>query len=140
MDSAINKAGKRLFARNLEQYTPADPLYEEYVDERGRTKRRKVRLLSCPATSHLVLVLVLPSRAAHMFRTSNADSPHTQRQLPPGLSDRDAAILRSVKRRAHYLDKGFNLCGLRFGWAFIIGSHISARAPIHLDHSLCAFL
>jgi len=26
-----------------------------------------------------------------------------------------------VQRRAHYLDKGFNLCGLRFGWTFIIG-------------------
>ncbi|KAF8269562.1 hypothetical protein EI94DRAFT_1778227 [Lactarius quietus] len=84
MSSALNKAGMKLFTRHLEQYTPADPLYEEYVDKRGRTKRRK-------------------------------------RQLPPGLSDRDAAILRSVKRRAHYLDKGFNLCGLRFGWAFIIG-------------------
>jgi len=84
MSSAINKAGMKLFARHLEQYTPSDPLYEEYVDKRGRTKRRK-------------------------------------RQLPPGLSDKDAAILRSVKRRAHHLDKGFNLCGLRFGWAFIIG-------------------
>ncbi|KAH9031080.1 hypothetical protein EDB84DRAFT_1493491 [Lactarius hengduanensis] len=84
MSGAINKAGIKLFARHLEQYTPTDPLYEEYVDKRGRTRRRK-------------------------------------RQLPPGLSDRDAAILRSVKRRAHYLDKGFNLCGFRFGWTFIIG-------------------
>jgi len=25
-----------------------------------------------------------------------------------------------VKRRAHYLDKGFHLCGLRFGWTFFI--------------------
>ncbi|KAN0138967.1 hypothetical protein V8E53_003355 [Lactarius tabidus] len=84
MSSAINKAGLKLFSRHLEHYTPTDPLYEDYVDKRGRTKRRK-------------------------------------RQLPPGLSDRDAAILRSVKRRAHYLDKGFNLCGIRFGWSFIIG-------------------
>lgn len=44
-----------------------------------------------------------------------------QRELPPGLSARDAKILKSVKRRAHYLDKGFNLCGMRFGWTFIIG-------------------
>ncbi|KAI0303822.1 hypothetical protein B0F90DRAFT_1569487, partial [Multifurca ochricompacta] len=84
MSSAITKTGIKLFARHLEQYTPADPLYEEYVDKRGRTKRRK-------------------------------------RELPLGLSDRDAAILRSVKRRAHYLDKGFKLCGIRFGWTFIIG-------------------
>ena len=44
-----------------------------------------------------------------------------QRELPPGLSARDAAILRSVKKRAHYLDKGFRICGIRFGWTFIIG-------------------
>ena len=41
--------------------------------------------------------------------------------MPPGLSARDAAILRSVKKRAHYLDKGFSLCGMQFGWTFIIG-------------------
>ena len=39
----------------------------------------------------------------------------------PGLSKRDAKILKSVQRRAHYLDKGFSICGLRFGWTFIIG-------------------
>ncbi|KAI0036973.1 hypothetical protein K488DRAFT_75557 [Vararia minispora EC-137] len=44
-----------------------------------------------------------------------------KRELPPGLSQRDLKILRSVNRRAHYLDKGFNLCGLRFGWTFLIG-------------------
>ena len=25
-----------------------------------------------------------------------------------------------MKRRAHYLDKGFHLCGMRFGWTFFI--------------------
>jgi len=44
-----------------------------------------------------------------------------KRELPPGLSARDVAILRSVKKRAHYLDKGFSLCGIRFGWTFVIG-------------------
>ncbi|KAG6826195.1 hypothetical protein H0H92_000757, partial [Tricholoma furcatifolium] len=43
------------------------------------------------------------------------------RAIPPGLSARDAKILKSVQRRAHYLDKGFSLCGLRFGWGFLIG-------------------
>ncbi|KAF9801119.1 hypothetical protein IEO21_10202 [Rhodonia placenta] len=28
---------------------------------------------------------------------------------------------KSVKKRAHYLDKGFRLCGMRFGWTFVIG-------------------
>ena len=45
-----------------------------------------------------------------------------QRETPPGLSTRDAKILRSVQRRAHYLDKGFHICGMRFGWTFIIGA------------------
>ena len=44
-----------------------------------------------------------------------------QRDVPPGLSPRDAKILKTVQRRARRLDKGFNLCGLRFGWTFIIG-------------------
>lgn len=44
-----------------------------------------------------------------------------RREIPPGLSQRDAKILKSVQRRAHYLDKSFSFCGLRFGWAVIIG-------------------
>jgi hypothetical protein len=81
----LNKAGKALFEKNLEdRYAPADPMYEEYTDKKGRKKRRK-------------------------------------RALPPGLSARDAKILKSVQRRAHYLDKGFSVCGAKFGWTFIIG-------------------
>ncbi|KAF5342068.1 hypothetical protein D9611_001577 [Ephemerocybe angulata] len=83
MSALLGKAGKKLFEQHLESYAPADPLYENYTDDRGRQKRRK-------------------------------------RELPPGLSARDAAILRSVKKRAHYLDKGFSLCGMRFGWTFFI--------------------
>jgi hypothetical protein len=44
-----------------------------------------------------------------------------QRELPPGLSKRDEKILRSVRRRAHYLDKGFKVGPFRFGWTFWIG-------------------
>ncbi|KAG7444796.1 uncharacterized protein BT62DRAFT_951854 [Guyanagaster necrorhizus] len=44
-----------------------------------------------------------------------------KRELPLGLSKRDMKILRSVKHRAHYLDKGFSICGFRFGWTFFIG-------------------
>ncbi|KAF8150915.1 hypothetical protein B0H34DRAFT_631699, partial [Crassisporium funariophilum] len=84
MSALMGKAGKKLFEKHLEQYAPADPLYEFVTDEHGKQKRRK-------------------------------------RELPPGLSKRDAAILRSVKKRAHYLDKGFSICGLRFGWTFLIG-------------------
>ncbi|KAL4063762.1 hypothetical protein J3A83DRAFT_967859 [Scleroderma citrinum] len=82
--SYMQNVGVKLFAKNIEQYTPQDPMYEEYTDARGRQKRRR-------------------------------------RAVPPGLSDRDAKILKSVQRRAHYLDKSFSLCGLRFGWTVLIG-------------------
>lgn len=49
--------------------------------------------------------------------------PYAQHDVPPGLSERDTAVLRTVKRRAHVLDKNFNLCGVRFGWTFIIGTY-----------------
>lgn len=45
----------------------------------------------------------------------------TQRAVPPGLSKKEEKILRKVRSRAHHLDKGFSICGLRFGWTFIIG-------------------
>ncbi|KAG8789549.1 hypothetical protein FRC19_005187 [Serendipita sp. 401] len=77
------KAGLKLFEKHLEQYTPKDPLYEEYIDDKGKKCRRK-------------------------------------REIPPGLSKRDAAVLKCVKKRAHHLDKGFHICGIRFGWTFLI--------------------
>ncbi|QRV90146.1 hypothetical protein RhiJN_18164 [Ceratobasidium sp. AG-Ba] len=101
MTSIAKKAGLKVFEKHLDNYTPADPLYEEYTDDRGRKKRRK-------------------------------------RELPPGLSKRDAAILKKVKSRAHYLDKGFSVCGLRFGWTFIIG--IIPMAGDIADASLNYFL
>ena len=61
----------------------------------------------------------------------DAAGPGVQRDTPPGLSKRDAKILRSVQRRAHYLDKGFHVCGMRFGWPFIIGA--SRRPPRSRD-------
>ncbi|WVQ86155.1 hypothetical protein IAT38_008323 [Cryptococcus sp. DSM 104549] len=43
------------------------------------------------------------------------------RPLPPGLSKRDQRALRKIRKRAHYLDKGMNVCGFRVGWTFFIG-------------------
>jgi hypothetical protein len=43
MTSYLQKAGTRLFEKNLEQYQPEDPLYEFYTDDRGKQRRRKVR-------------------------------------------------------------------------------------------------
>jgi len=76
--------GRKLFAGQAKTFEPHDPVYETYVDKRGRTKTRK-------------------------------------RKIPEGLSKRDAKILKKIRRRAHYLDKGFSLCGFRFGWTAIIG-------------------
>ncbi|KAJ7704327.1 hypothetical protein B0H17DRAFT_1039281 [Mycena rosella] len=99
-NALLGKAGKALFEKHLQQYTPADPMYEEYTDARGKKRRRRVS----------------PSNLA----PPSALTP-LQRDIPLGLTARDAKILKSVQRRAHYLDKGFSLCGMRFGWTFIIG-------------------
>jgi len=80
----MQRYGLQLFQKHIKQYEPVDPMYETYVDNRGRTKRRR-------------------------------------REIPPGLSARDAKILKKVQRRAHYLDKGMSLCGFRVGWTFWIG-------------------
>jgi hypothetical protein len=42
MSAMLGKAGKKLFAKHLEQYAPEDPLYETYTNERGKKKQRKV--------------------------------------------------------------------------------------------------
>ena len=34
---------QKLFQKHMANYEPADPLYEEYIDSKGRTRRRKVR-------------------------------------------------------------------------------------------------
>jgi hypothetical protein len=75
-------------------------MYEEYTDTRGKKKRRRVCSISFSKCTILT---------------------RFQRDVPPGLSARDAKILKSIQRRAHYLDKGFSICGMRFGWTFIIG-------------------
>ncbi|KAF8896486.1 hypothetical protein BD779DRAFT_1496155 [Infundibulicybe gibba] len=82
----LNKAGKQLFAKHIEHYTPQDPLYEYYDDGKGSKKQKR-----------------------------------RKRALPPNLSSRDKEILISVRRRAHYLDKGFSILGFRFGWTFFLG-------------------
>ncbi|KAG6907998.1 hypothetical protein DXG01_006533 [Tephrocybe rancida] len=55
------------------------------------------------------------------YTDSKGKKKRRKRAIPPGLSDRDAKILKSVQRRAHYLDKGFSILGFRFGWTFFIG-------------------
>ena len=123
MTSTIaRKAGLKLFEKHLQRYEPVDPLYETYTDANGRQKRRKVR----------------PSyHRTGWFHTRSikltASVPGRQREIPPGLSRRDARILKSVKKRARYLDTGLNICGFKVGWTFIFGtlSHIYPRRSSH---------
>ena len=45
MSSFVESTGKKLFAKHLEKYTPEDPLYEFYTDNKGKQKRRKVIII-----------------------------------------------------------------------------------------------
>ncbi|EFW98648.1 PH domain containing protein [Grosmannia clavigera kw1407] len=42
--------------------------------------------------------------------------------VPAGLSEKDAKVLKKVRRRAYRLDMSlFNCCGIRFGWSSVVG-------------------
>ncbi|CDR99856.1 uncharacterized protein SPSC_01751 [Sporisorium scitamineum] len=63
-----------------------------------------------------------PEDPLYEFYTApNGKQKRRKRALPPGLTRKQAKLLKKIKKRAHYLDKGFHLCGLRFGWTFFIG-------------------
>ncbi|CAO1617759.1 unnamed protein product [Parajaminaea phylloscopi] len=55
------------------------------------------------------------------FTDNGGKQRRIKRPPPPGLTKKEARLLRKIQRRAHYLDKGFTMCGLRFGWTFFIG-------------------
>ncbi|GAA5877332.1 hypothetical protein JCM8547_003836 [Rhodosporidiobolus lusitaniae] len=61
------------------------------------------------------------------FETNEHDGKQRKRKraTPPELSKHDERILRSVRRRAHYPDKGFSLCGFRWD-----GRSSSALFPV----------
>ncbi|ODV61401.1 DUF4112 domain-containing protein ASCRUDRAFT_19343, partial [Ascoidea rubescens DSM 1968] len=44
-----------------------------------------------------------------------------KRPIPVGISEKDAKILKKLKRRAYRLDLLFSCCGFRVGWSCIIG-------------------
>lgn len=63
-----------------------------------------------------------PEDPLYEFYTGNdGKKKRRKRALPPGLTRKQAKLLKKIKKRAHYLDKGFYVCGLRFGWTFFIG-------------------
>jgi len=46
-----------------------------------------------------------------------------KRGIPPGLSEKDAKILKKVRRRAYRMDRSLTCCccGFRVGWSAVIG-------------------
>ncbi|KAG9314807.1 hypothetical protein JVU11DRAFT_3897 [Chiua virens] len=62
-----------------------------------------------------------PDPLYEYYNDAKGKQRRKKRDVPPGISPRDAKILKSIQRRAHHLDKSFSFCGLRFGWTFIIG-------------------
>ena len=51
------------------------------------------------------------------------------------MSRRDARILKSVKKRAHHLDTGLNICGFRVGWTFFFGAPRSMIVSFNPAHN-----
>ena len=134
MKSAIGKAGKRFFAQDddAQQYAAADTFSEEYVavpTDAEATDYRTVRLQFSFLLHTPTSLCLLPNPQS--LPPAQTD-PYAQHDVPPGLSERDTTVLRTVKRRADILDKYFNLCGARFGWTFVIGAYPSATSPLLL--------
>ncbi|WFD25099.1 hypothetical protein MNAN1_000062 [Malassezia nana] len=68
-----------------------------------------------------VCVLISQQDPYYEFYEDHGRMKRRKRPMPPGLTKKEEKILRKIKKRAHHLDKGFRLCGVRFGWTFIIG-------------------
>lgn len=60
----------------------------------------------------------IPDDDLHFYQRRGAKR---KRRLPGFIADHDLKVLNSVKRKAYRLDLQLSLCGLRFGWAGIIG-------------------
>jgi len=64
----LHKAGRKLFASHLEQYAPADPLYEQYTDNKGRKKRRKREIPPGLSARDEKILKAVKRRAYHLDR------------------------------------------------------------------------
>ncbi|KAF8644744.1 hypothetical protein AX16_008299 [Volvariella volvacea WC 439] len=88
----LQSAGKSVLSQQLQHYAPSDPYYE-----------------------------TPPPQSQGQGSSPPSKSKRRAKPIPPGLSAHDAKILLSIRKRAHRLDTGFTLCGIRFGWTFLIG-------------------
>ncbi|KNZ47074.1 uncharacterized protein VP01_66g6 [Puccinia sorghi] len=99
---------------------PPDPLYEISVNPQTGKRKRTQRNLP-PGLSkdeEKILVCVLSRTPFHevinfFLRVLSSISRFL---FPMALG-----YQKKVRSRAHYLDKGFSICGFRFGWTFLIG-------------------
>lgn len=57
----------------------------------------------------------------HTDKHGRTTTKKVRRPIPQGLSKHDAAILKSVRKRAYRLDRAVNLGCIKFGWGSIIG-------------------
>ncbi|KAI0250268.1 hypothetical protein BJV78DRAFT_1283397 [Lactifluus subvellereus] len=94
MAGVLGEAGTNLLRSHFNEYTPTDALYKEYG----------VSQLATDKDDH-----------AHINRAKPIP-------VPQGLTNKEAAILQKVHRRATFLDKGFSVCGAEFGLAVVIAS------------------
>lgn len=60
----------------------------------------------------------IPEQDLHFYQRKGAKR---KRKLPDFIPKHDLKVLSSVKRKAYRLDLQLSLCGLRIGWAGIIG-------------------
>lgn len=60
----------------------------------------------------------IPEADLHFYQRKGAKR---RRKLPGFIPKNDLKVLQSVKRKAYRLDLQLSLCGLRLGWAGIIG-------------------
>ncbi|XP_006459029.1 hypothetical protein AGABI2DRAFT_200955 [Agaricus bisporus var. bisporus H97] len=90
------------------------------------------------ASKHFAKRFAPPDPYYETYSDEKGKHKQRKRALPPGLSKRDAAILRSVRKRAHRQDEGIRICGLTFGWTFVIGiiPVVGDVANLTLNHVL----
>ncbi|BFZ59502.1 hypothetical protein YB2330_000513 [Saitoella coloradoensis] len=78
----------------------------------------------------VVIDRVLGDRKKNLFNQEDPyfepEVPGQKRKrkgIPPGLNDRDAKILKKVRRKSYRLDRSISCicCSFRFGWSAIIG-------------------
>lgn len=60
----------------------------------------------------------IPESDLHFYQRKGAKR---RRRMPDSIGKHDLKILNSVRRKAYRLDLQMSLCGVRIGWAAIIG-------------------